>query len=246
MWPQKKIQATYDLTPAKTEIAEGKTGIYCLISVSPDRGLCGSTNGSVVRRTRVRGNFLRRIGKNIVVVPMGEKSRAGLERLLKKEYIVSFSDHSKLKRRTFKTSVVIADHFLRQVSFDEGEILHNQFINMVSFETQFTHISGQKEALAEATKAFEVYDFEGDSDIMEHFYQWCFALRVHVYLAESDMVEQSQRVSSMTNSSRNADDMMKKIKILYNRVRQGKVTTELCEIIAGTIASDDQMKAQNQ
>jgi len=67
-------------------------------------------------------------------------------------------------------------------------------------------------------------------------------VRLHLWLAETDMVEFSQRVTSMGNSSKSAEDMLGRLKLLYNRTRQARITTELVEIISGAAAADDQQE----
>lgn len=225
----------------KVEATEGRNGNYLLLAVTPDRGLCGSVNGSVVRATRARGLHHSHVGRGISIVGLGEKTRAGLERLFAKDIKHTIGEHSKLRRRTFKQSVVLADFLLANVSFDQGEIVYNQFKNMISFETVTVGVQSLQQVLADP-KTFEAYDVEGDADTFENFYQFAFALRLHQILAETDMVEFSQRVNSMTNSSKNAEDMLVRLRLLYNRVRQARVTTELIEIISGATAADDQLK----
>jgi len=48
--------------------------------------------------------------------------------------------------------------------------------------------------------------------------------------------ETSSRMNAMENASKNAGEMLEKLTLKYNRLRQAKVTTELCEIISGASA----------
>lgn len=243
LFPTVQPESTDVNTPAVKSEGEGRTGQYLVLAVTPDRGLCGSVNGSIVRATRARGLHHQKVGRQMTLVGLGEKTRAGLERLFGKDIKHTIGEHSKLRRRTFKESVILADYLLQTVPFDQGEIVYNHFTNMMSFETRT--IGVQSLALVQAEpKTFEAYDFEGDADTMENFYSWAFALRLHAILAETDMVELSQRVNSMSNSSKNAEDMLTRLRLLYNRVRQARVTTELVEIISGATAADDAAKAQ--
>jgi F-type H+-transporting ATPase subunit gamma len=243
MLPAVTPESTDVTTMAVKSEGEGKTGQYLLLAITPDRGLCGSVNGSIVRATRARGLHHGKVGRQISVMGLGEKTRAGLERLFAKDIKHTIGEHSKLRRRTFKQSLILADYILSTIPFDQGEIVYNQFKNMISFETKTIGIQSLQTVLQEP-KTFEAYDFEGDADSLENFYSFVFALRLHSILAETDMVEFSQRVNSMTNSSKNAEDMLTRLRLLYNRVRQARVTTELVEIISGATAADDAAKAQ--
>ncbi len=61
--------------------------------------------------------------------------------------------------------------------------------------------------------------------------------------AEGEATELSQRVNAMTNSSKNASEMLDDLKLAYNRGRQAQITTELIEIISGAAAAEAQKKA---
>jgi len=243
MFPDVPVEDLESSKKAVVAEGEGKTGGFLVLAVTPDRGLCGSVNGSIVRATRARGLHHQKVGRPMSLVGLGEKTRAGLERLFAKEIAHTIGEHSKLKRRTFKQTAILADFLLHNVPFDQGEIVHNTFKNMMSFETKTIGVQSLREVLADP-KTFEAYDVEGDADTFANFYEFAFALRLHGILAESDMVEFSQRVNSMSNSSKNAEDMMNRLRLLYNRVRQARVTTELVEIISGATAADDAVKAK--
>lgn len=243
MVPDSTPEALDVTTPAPKVEGEGRTGQYIVLAITPDRGLCGSVNGSIVRMTRARGLHHQQVGRAITLMGLGEKTRAGLERLFAKDIKHTVGEHSKLRRRTFKQSLILADYILSTIPFDQGEVIYNSFKNMISFETKVLGIQSLNSVLTEP-KTFEAYDFEGDADSLENFYSFAFALRLHTILSETDMVEFSQRVNSMTNSSKNAEDMLTRLRLLYNRVRQARVTTELVEIISGATAADDAAKAQ--
>jgi ATP synthase F1 gamma subunit len=48
--------------------------------------------------------------------------------------------------------------------------------------------------------------------------------------------EQSARMNAMENASKNAKEILGNLKLDYNKSRQARITTELCEIIAGAVA----------
>ena len=211
-----------------------------VVPITPDRGLCGSVSATVSRAAKARINRLHSDGKTVMAVVVGEKGRAALERNFHRDFLATVADHSKLKRRTFKQSALIADHIV-QAPFEGCEVLYNVFKNMISFETRDVLLPSFAQATADP-KRFEAFEVEGEADALENLYQFTTAVRLHLWLAESDMVEFSQRVNSMGNSSKSAEDMLNRLKLLYNRTRQAKITTELVEIISGAAAADDSKK----
>ena len=211
-----------------------------VVPITPDRGLCGSVSASVSRATKARINKLHADNKKVMVVVVGEKARASLERNFHHDFMSTLADHSKLKRRTFKQSLMMADQIVQQ-PFESAEVLYNQFKNMISFETRNVKLLSYSQATTDP-KLFEPYEVEGEADVLENLYNFTVAVRLHLWLAESDMVEFSQRVNSMGNSSKSAEEMLTRLKLLYNRTRQAKITTELVEIISGAAAADDAKK----
>ena len=72
--------------------------------------------------------------------------------------------------------------------------------------------------------------------LVADLFEFQLASTLMARLLESNVVELSQRMNAMGNASSNADEMLAKITLTYNRARQAKITTELIEIISGAIA----------
>jgi len=224
---------------AETSTEGGKQIIpnsVLVLPITPDRGLCGSVSAQVNRAAKHRLNTLHQQNKPVMCVVMGEKARASLERNFFRDFQVTIGEHSKMKRRTFKQTSMLADHILKQ-PFESGEVVYNEFKNMLSFDSKLVRLPSFAQATADVNK-FYPYEMEGNADTLSNLYEFSTAVRLHRYLAESDMVEFSQRVSSMGNSSKSAEEMLARLKLLYNRTRQARITTELVEIISGAAAAE--------
>jgi len=234
---------TPEVAATPTAATDGEAGrpvvpnSVLVIGMTPDRGLCGSVSASTNRTARVRIYDLIRQKKHVMVMPVGEKARSTFEKLFVNEFAVSISDHSKLKQRTFKQSLMIADNVLQQ-PFEQAEIFYPKFKNMVTFDKEHIRLPSMATATHD-NKLFEPYELEGNADTLENLYDFTVAVKMHTYLVETDMVEVSQRVNAMGNSSKAATDMLARLKLVYNRTRQNKITTELCEIISGAVSLDE-------
>merc|ERR1712084_65495 len=115
------------------------------------------------------------------------------------------------------------------------------FKSMVSYSTVAAHTITLEEAQtmdkAEWSKAMDVYSFEPALyEVWDDLHEFYYAAVVHGAYLESATCEQSSRMSAMENASKNAGEMLGKISLQYNRARQAKITTELCEIISGASA----------
>merc|ERR1712203_897536 len=117
----------------------------------------------------------------------------------------------------------------------------NKFKNMVSYDTLVAHTITSKEAKSmdrgEWSKAMDVYSFEPALyEVWDDLHDFYYAAVIHAAVLESATCEQSSRMGAMENASKNAGEMLAKIELIYNRARQAKITTELCEIISGASA----------
>ena len=76
--------------------------------------------------------------------------------------------------------------------------------------------------------------FEGEKeDILANLYQFNLATQLYGAMLENVTSEQASKMTAMDSATTNANDMISKLTIRYNRQRQAKVTTELTEIVAG-------------
>ena len=78
------------------------------------------------------------------------------------------------------------------------------------------------------------YEFEGEKEeILADLYQFNLAVSIYSCILENVTSEQASKMTAMDSATTNANDMISKLTIVYNRRRQAKVTTELTEIVAG-------------
>lgn len=121
------------------------------------------------------------------------------------------------------------------------KLVSNEFKSMVSYNTTVAPvltIKGMQNMDKQAfSKAMDVYSFEPALyeiwDDLHEFYYGCVLYGANL---QSTVTETSQRMSAMENATKNAGEMYGKVSLQFNRARQAKITTELCEIISGASA----------
>ena len=85
-----------------------------------------------------------------------------------------------------------------------------------------------------ASGVFDEFEFEGEKeDILANMYQFNLACALYGCLLENSTSEQASRMTAMDSATNNANEMMERLRIQYNRQRQAVITTELTEIVAG-------------
>lgn len=218
---------------------EDKSGALTLLAVTSDKGLCGGVNSAVNRQCRLEINGEEAKGNAVKYFCMGGKGVAGMKRLYGDRFGSTYEELAKLPW-CFLTASIIADR-VAATNPVRLKIANNSFQSMINYDTAINHIVTKEETKTmdrgEWSKAMDVYSFEPAlyevwDDLHEFYYGACiFGAQL-----QSAVTEQSQRMAAMENASKNAGEMLDKLTLVYNRARQAKITTELCEIISGASA----------
>jgi len=215
--------------PDTSKETKDSRGNYGLVAVTSDRGLCGAVNTSIVREVKARMNADPDYRPSLITI--GEKGRAGLDRLWGSLYVLNITDQGKLKKMSFKNSSEVAD-VIMSTNLDSGQILYNRFKNLLSYFSVTIPFQSLKRSMETSTLSTE-YELEGPDDMLENLYAFRLATRIHYIMAEQETCEISSRMNAMSNSSKNAGEVIDRLTIRCNRQRQARITTELCEIIGG-------------
>merc|ERR1712060_232223 len=218
---------------------EDKPGNITHFVVTSDKGLCGGVNSQVSKLARLGTLDEEAKGNAAKLLVMGNKGLAALKRQYGDRINYSFEECAKVPW-TFTAASIIAEQVLA-TNPARVKVCTNKFRSLVSYEPVAVNMVTLQEAQtmdrAEWSKAMDVYSFEPAlyeiwNDLHEYYYAAC----IHGAVLESATCEQSSRMSAMENASKNATEMLEKISLIYNRARQAKITTELCEIISGASA----------
>merc|ERR1719330_231740 len=230
----KPIQSLFERLPR-----EEKAGPITYFGVTSDKGLCGGVNSAVAKASRL--GMLEEEAKGNVAKFMciGQKGTASLKRLMGDRFTVSFEECAKYPW-SFLTASIIAERVIKS-NPERLKVVSNSFKSLVVYDTVARHTITLSEAQtmdkAEWSKAMDVYSFEPSiyevwNDLQDYYYG-CVIYGAYLEAATS---EQSARMTAMDNASKNATEMLDKLSLIYNRARQAKITTELCEIISGATA----------
>ncbi|KAF9807652.1 hypothetical protein SFRURICE_008865 [Spodoptera frugiperda] len=118
-------------------------------------------------------------------------------------------------------------------SYDIGEIYYNKYISAVKYQLTVVPVF-TKDRIETAPNMLAFDDV--DAEALESYAEWTLAALLYYALKEGAASEQSSRMSAMDNATKNADEMIRKLTLLFNRTRQAVITRELIEIISGASA----------
>jgi len=218
---------------------EDKSGAVTFFGMCSDKGLCGGVNTQVAKSCRLgmgeeegKGNVAKYMG-------IGAKGTAALKRLWGDRFTYSFEECAKVAW-TFGAASIVAEK-IAATNPTKLKVVSNEYKSVVAYDTVAADIVTMDQALtmdrSEFSKAMDVYSFEPSIyEVWTDLHEFYYAAVVHGAYLEGAVSEQSSRMNAMESASKNANEMLEKIGLQYNRARQAKITTELCEIISGASA----------
>lgn len=235
-----------------------------LLAISGDRGLCGSYNSYVIKKTEARKRELEEQGIEVEIVPIGTKvagyfKRRGVE--FSAEYScpqVPTADFASFISRS------MLDKFL-EGDTDKVELIYTKFVSLIaSSPTLRTILPLSATGIeTEGDEIFELTTKDGDFvvetteldpaepkifpketifdqdpvQILNGILPLYLDGQILRSLQESVASELASRMQSMQSASDNAKDLKKQLSRTYNRIRQAGVTQEILEIVAGASAA---------
>ncbi len=212
-----------------------------IVAITSDKGLAGAFNANVVKAIKVMiaEKYNHLAASQIHILFVGKKAYDLMKRMpyqLNTNYINLFSAVN-FENVTTATEF-IKEGFVKR-DFDEVIVVYNKFKNAATqiLETeQFLPIKKlEVSATAKKVKADYIYDPEKEQ-MIEELVPKILNTTFFRYILDSNASEHGARMTAMDKASENANELLKELKISYNRARQAAITTELTEIVSGAAA----------
>lgn len=226
----------YPLLKARADVKS-----VLLVIVSSDRGLCGAYNANIIKATINRVNELKAEGKKVELAIVGSKAKAA-SRKFDAEINKTFSHLPSVP--TVNEAELISEHACRlyiEGKVDRVEVISTKFISMVQNEVetrQFLPVAAL--AQEEETKSAEAQPdviFDPDTNALINALLPMYVNNViYQSLLEATTSELASRMTAMSNASNNAEEVIKKLNLSYNKARQAAITQEISEIVGGAAA----------
>ncbi len=213
-----------------------------LVVVTSDRGLCGGFNSNLLklsRRTIQEKYAAQAQAGNVTVMPIGKKSYEYFRRLNHKTINDFWQLFSQLNfENSSAASKFLMDKFA-DGTFDAIEIIYSQFKNAATqiFNVEnFLPIAPVKSDGSSKNLKTD-FIFEPDKEELINFLiPKILNTQFFKVLLDSNASEHGARMTAMDKASENANEILKELRIMYNRARQAAITTELTEIVSGANA----------
>lgn len=231
------------LTP-RTEVKRVLT-----IVIAGDRGLCGGFNTNAIRNAIAHFRGMPKVEHEIIAI--GKRANAGLRKLpypIKKTYFDVFDNLS------FLLSTEIARQLLERWAASEAErvdevyLVYNQFVSVMAQRPMVQKIlpldlsaiaaaEREQEDAETRTAPRPIYDIDPDPEaVLEHLVSHHLSTEIYRATVESYAAELAARMTAMDSATNNAEEMIDRLTMDYNRARQAGITAELLDIVGGANA----------
>lgn len=219
----------------------GASGKKAVIVITSNRGLAGGYNSNVVKLI-TRGELSE---EDLAIYAIGKKGKEALQR----SYEIKADYSDVIEEPAYADAMAISKEVLS--AFTRGEI-SEIYLAYTGFKNTVVHIptlikllpveagAGEIQAGEEATQEPEEnvpMNFEPeDEEALNLLIPKYITSLIYGGMIESVASENGARMQAMDSATSNAEEMIDDLTLLYNRARQGSITQELTEIIAGANA----------
>jgi F-type H+-transporting ATPase subunit gamma len=210
-----------------------------VVVVTSDRGLCGAFNTNILKAAEKTITSRKEENFNVSVSVVGKKAFDYFKRrnvAIRNSWVgisgkMSYSDVQKIAND-------IIDNYINE-TIDEVFLVYNKFRTVIAQETQVAKLlplaaaEGSEETAAAAT----VFIYEPSrQEILNQLLPKNIEVQVYRALLESQASEEAARMTAMENATQNADEMIGRLTLQYNKARQASITKELMDIVGGVEA----------
>jgi len=211
-----------------------------LIVITSDRGLAGAYNANVIKLAKltIREKYSAQFAKgNVTIWSIGKK---GYEHFAKNGYKVSekykdiFLD---LNFEHVQAAAQAAVKAFENKEFDAVEIVYSQFRNAATqafIVEKFLPIP--KVQKQPGTAAVDFIFEPGREKLIAELMPKILNTQLYKAVLDANASEHGARMTAMDKASDNANELLKALRLSYNRARQAAITTELTEIVSGAAA----------
>ena len=210
-----------------------------IVAISSDRGLCGSFNSNTIKGVMrlIQEKYAKQHAlNNVAILPIGKRA---LEHFSKRNFPIH-GDYAGLFHGLSFVEAAAAGNFIIQAykkgDFDKVEVVYNHFKNIATqilVTEQFLPVL----AMSSPKKADIDYIFQPDQEeIMTGLIPKSLKVQLYKAILDSNASENGARMTAMDKATENAGELLKDLKLTYNRTRQAAITKEILEIVAGAEA----------
>lgn len=206
-----------------------------VLVISSDKGLCGGYNSSLAKTVR---RFIGETkGEDLKFYWIGRKVKELLQKEVNSGKQFTFAKQDASYEEVRKVADEIGAMF---ISGEVGKVYvaYNSFISAIAFDSKVRQLLPMQVSAAdkENIKSKYPYDFKyepGAEQILDTLVPEVYLTTVYTCVLDAVASEHGSRMNAMENASKNSKEVIKKLSLKMNKMRQARITTELIEVVSG-------------
>ncbi len=225
---------------------KGEVKNVLLVVITSDKGLCGGFNTNVIktaRRLLAETYATQHKAGNVTMLHVGKK---GYDFFKKDKDLKFINDYSGLTAKlSFQNSQEVSEKLMADFAegkYDVIELVYAKFKNAATqLFTVERFLPVEPAEKGKETKKKNDYIFEPEKDrLLEELVPKILNTQFFKALLDNNASEHGARMVAMESATNNAQELIKSLKIVYNRERQAAITKEILEIVGGAAALEEQ------
>ena len=211
-----------------------------VIVVTSDRGLCGGYNSNLIKLTKqvIHEKYPEQYTKgNVQVLPIGKKA---FEHFTKNNFNVIpgyWQIFTGLSFEKVQAAAKYAMDAFANKEIDAVELVFSEFKNAATQQFIAESFLPVRKPADNTTNKKSDFIFEPGKEILiAELMPKILNTQLYKAVLDGNASEHGARMTAMDKASENANELLKSLKISYNRARQAAITTELSEIVSGAAA----------
>jgi len=233
------VVSSADIFEDNVYAAQRKVEKALVVVITSNKGLCGAFNTNAVKKaiTLIEEKYSRIVHTGgLDIITIGKKAKDVFKA---KKYTVSESYDDVYDDLSFENVSVIAEKVMNKFTdktYDEIYLVFNTFKNaavQILAADKFLPVKIKQEETSQEND----YIFEPNKvEITEKLIPYALKIQFYKAILESYASEHGARMTAMHMATDNATDLLKDLKLSYNKARQASITNEILEIVSGAEA----------
>jgi F-type H+-transporting ATPase subunit gamma len=203
--------------------------------ISSDKGLAGGYNSQLAKTVRRFVNETQ--GEDLKFYYIGKKVRDLISKEVNSGKSFTFAKQDPTYEEVRKIADELGQMFLTG-EVGKVYVAYNSFISAIAFDSKVRQLLPMQVSAhdKETIKTKYPYDFKyepGANEILDTLVPEVYLTSVYTCVLDAIASEHGSRMNAMENASKNCKEMIKKLSLKMNKMRQAKITTELIEVVSG-------------
>jgi F-type H+-transporting ATPase subunit gamma len=214
-----------------------------IVVITSNRGLCGAFNSNIIKQAiaKIDNEYASLLSEGrLQLLCIGKKGYEALSRRYGKQYLNNefvdlFSDLT--FENISKVSTFLMNAYAQE-AVDRIDICYSQFRNAavhIPQAIQYLPVKIDEEMASQSSSADYIFEPDQES-LLEELIPNILHITFMKSILDTHAGEHGARMTAMDNATSNAEELIKELKINYNKARQEAITKELSEIVGGAAA----------